>query len=524
MAGSQGKSASGIQSKKQSVRLIKKDRYPKELTILRNAVARLKASEREYSQTKEVLQKKTHALGERVKELNCLYAISSLVDKHGISLEKILQGVADIIPSAWQYPEITCARIALGGQVCSTANFVETAWKQSANIPVKAKKEGVLSVCYLEERPKCGEGPFLREERSLINAIAKRIGEIIERKNAEDGLRESMARNKALLSAIPDLIFRVDKDGTILDFKSGKDFNIRLRSSALIGKSVHDLPELYNTLTKETVQQGMKNISQVLQTGLTQIYEYRTPQNGAVYQYEVLLTVSGRNEVLGIVRDITERRRLEKQVIEISEWERQRIGQDLHDSLCQQLAGIAYLGKVLQRKMKARSLEESRDAGEIVSLIDEAITQTKGFARGLCPVRLDADGLMMALSALVQNMEKLFGISCAFEYDKPVLFSDNIMATHIYRIVQEAVNNAIKHGKATRIRIRFSDDKGITVLTIKNNGSGFRRASRDNGGMGMSTMRHRANMIGATLDIKNGPDGGTIVVCSFQNRQGEGRA
>ncbi len=500
------------------------DRHLRELSILRNEVARLKASEREYIQTKETLQKKTHALGERVKELKCLYTISSLVEKHGISLEKILQGVVDIIPSAWQYPDITCARIALGGQMYATANFVDTSWKQTANILVRGKREGILSVCYVEERPNCGEGPFLREERSLINAVAKRIGEIVERKNAEEALRESTARNKALLNAIPDLIFRMNKDGIILDLKSGKDFGARPGSGTLIGRSAYDLPELYRTFPKEAVQQGMKNVSQVLETGRTQIYEYRTLQGGNVYHYEVLLTMSGHNEILGIIRDITERRALEKQVIEISEWERQRIGQDLHDSLCQQLAGIAYLGKVLQRKMRVRSFAESRDAGEIVSLIDDAITQTKGFARGLCPVRLEENGLMMALSALTQNVEKLFGISCRLGYDKPVLFSDNIMATHIYRIVQEAVNNAIKHGKATRIGIKFADDNGISLLTIKDNGSGFRGASKNNRGMGMSTMRHRANMIGATLDIKSNPGGGTIVACSFQSRQGERRA
>lgn len=496
-------------------------RLLKELMPLRNQITKLKASEREYKQTKKALQKKTHALGERIKELNCLYAISNLVEKHNISLEKILQGVVDIIPPAWQYPEITCAGISFGGQMYSTANFTETPWKQSSNILVKGKKEGSLDVYYIEERPKCGEGPFLKEERSLVNVISKRIGEIIERKNAEDALRESMARNKALLNAIPDLIFRISKDGSILDFKKGKGFGKALHANKLIGTNVYDLSGYYKTLSKEIIQQGMKNISQVLQTGKTQIYEYRISHNNSVYNYEVLITVSGNNEVLGIIRDITERRRLEKQVIEISEWEQQRIGQDLHDSLCQQLAGIAFLGKVLQQKMRTKSLEESCDASEIVSLIDEAITQTKGLARGLYPVRLEADGLMTALSELSRNVEKLFGISCKFEYDKPILFYDNIVATHIYRIAQEAVNNAIKHGKATKIVIKFIDDNGISVLTVRNNGRSFRSVLKENKGLGINIMRHRANMVGASLDIKGGSDGGTVVTCSFQSRQGE---
>lgn len=528
MAGFKEKSLSESMPRRQNARTLKKDktRIFSELTVLRNQIRRLKASEKQYRLTKEVLQKKTHALGERVKELRCLYAISNLVEKHGTSLEKILQGVVDIIPPAWQYPEITCARISLGRQVYSTANFAETPWRQSSHILVLGKKEGLLDVYYLEEKPKCGEGPFLKEERSLINAVAKRVGEIIERKNAEKALKESMTRNKALLNAIPDLIFRIRKDGTILDFKNGKGFGDianALGAGALIGKNVYELAGRHEVFSQDIIQQGMKNVLQVLQTGETEIYEHRISQNGNVYNYELLVTVSGPDEVLGIVRDITERRRLEKQVLEVSEWERRRIGQDLHDSLCQQLTGVAFLGKVLQKNLKVKSLKASRDTGEIVSLIDEAITQTKGFARGLYPVGLDANGLMTALSELSRHVEKVFGISCKFEYNKPVLFYDDIAAVHIYRIVQEAVNNAIKHGKATKIAIKFKTDKGVTVLTVMNNGRGFRNVFREHKGMGISIMRHRASMVGASFDIKSVPDKGTVVVCSFQSRQGERR-
>ncbi|MCX5813147.1 MAG: sensor histidine kinase [Proteobacteria bacterium] len=400
MSGFKGKTGSGDHSNKQIVRLDKKGKAPasSQMVVLRREVAQLKVSERKNKRIKEMLQKKTHALGERVKELNCLYTISNLVEKYPISLDRILRGIVDIIPPAWQYPDITCARINIGQQIYVTSNFTETPWRQSSNILIHRVKEGSLDVYYLEERPKCGEGPFLKEERSLINAIAKRIGDIIERK------------------------------------------------------------------------------------------------------------------------------RLEKQVLEISEREQQRIGQDLHDSLCQQLTGIAFLGKVLQKKMKRKSFEEARNAGEMVSLIDEAITQTKGIAQGLYPVRLEVNGLMAALSELSRNMEKMFGITCIFEYDKPVLFYDNMVAIHIYRIIQEAVNNAIKHGKATKIVIKFSDDNGVSVLTIKNNGRSAHNIVKENMGMGISIMKHRANMIGAYLDIKNFLKGGTIVTCLFENKQGEGGA
>ena len=205
------------------------EKLREELAELRSEVKRLRASEKKLKDMKEAMQKKTHALGERVKELRCLYAMSSLVEKHGSSLEKILSGIVEVIPPAWQYPEITCARIRVSDQVFVSERFKETRWKQSSNIIVQDKKVGSLDVFYLEKRPECGEGPFLKEERSLINSLAEHIGEIVERKLAEDALKETMTRNKALLNAIPDLIFRVHKDGTILDFKKGSTLGRDLR-------------------------------------------------------------------------------------------------------------------------------------------------------------------------------------------------------------------------------------------------------------------------------------------------------
>jgi signal transduction histidine kinase len=494
------------------------DQLSKKLSDLRRQVARLKASERTHKQTKEVLKKRTHALGERVKELHCLYAISSLVEKQSLTLNEILDETVALIPDAWQYPDITSARINLEHQVYKTGNFRETPWMQSCEISVKGRRAGCLEVSYLKRKPVSDEGPFLTEERNLINVIAQRIGEIIVRKQDEDALKETMAKNRAFLNAIPDLIFRMHKDGTILDLRKGKAFGRHVVSARFVSRNVSSLADSHPLLTKDTVQLGLHYVGQALRAGKTQIYEQRIVSAGNVCHYEVLVTPSGDDEVLGVVRDITGRRQLERQVLEVSEWEKRRIGQDLHDSLCQQLMGVAFMGKVLEQNIAARSPEEARSAAEIVSLIDDAITQTKGLARGLYPVRLEAHGLMMALSELSQNVEKLFGISCSFVYDQPVLIRDNIMAVHLYRIIQEAVNNGIKHGRAKNIAISFSRSNGAMVLTVKNDGVSFARTLKEDTGMGISIMKYRARMIDASLDIRNVPDGGTIVVCSFKNK------
>ncbi len=130
-----------------------------------------------------------HDLRERVKELNCLYGISELVEKQGISLEEILQGTADLIPPAWQYPDITCARIIMDGQEYRTRDFAPSPWQQVAEISVYGEPLGVIQVGYLQERPECDEGPFLKEERSLLNVLAERTGRITERIRAQDRLR-----------------------------------------------------------------------------------------------------------------------------------------------------------------------------------------------------------------------------------------------------------------------------------------------------------------------------------------------
>ncbi len=142
-------------------------------------------------ETNEALRKSLHKLGERVKEQNCLYEISRLVEKQDISLDEIFQGIVNFIPPAWQYPEIICARIILEDQEFKTKNFEETKWKQVQDIIVQGNPRGTLEVDYKEKRPERNEGPFLKEERDLLNAIAERVGRIIERKQSEEALRES---------------------------------------------------------------------------------------------------------------------------------------------------------------------------------------------------------------------------------------------------------------------------------------------------------------------------------------------
>jgi hypothetical protein len=142
------------------------------------------------------LEQVSHSLGERIKELNCLYSISKLRERTDFSLEDILQAIVDLIPPAWQYPEITCARIIFDGYEFTTTNYKNSRWKLTRDIKVYSERVGTLEVCYLEEKSELDEGPFLREERNLIDAIAERIAKFIEREWAEDEIRKHRNRNE----------------------------------------------------------------------------------------------------------------------------------------------------------------------------------------------------------------------------------------------------------------------------------------------------------------------------------------
>jgi PAS domain S-box-containing protein len=214
--------------------------------------------------------------------------------------------------------------------------------------------------------------------------------------------------------------------------------------------------------------------------------------------------------------DITERKRLEQAVLEISVREQRRIGQDLHDGLGQHLTGIAFMSKVQEQKLAEKGLPEAAtDAAKIVRLVNQAIEKTRELSRGLLPVLSDSRGLMSALQQLAGEVQDLFGISCTFLCMEPVLVHDDSVATHLYHITQEAVNNAIKHGRARHIVIALGASGGRAVLTINDDGSGLQKVPSTNKGMGLHIMNYRAKMIAGALEVKPGRPHGAVVSCLF---------
>jgi len=217
----------------------------------------------------------------------------------------------------------------------------------------------------------------------------------------------------------------------------------------------------------------------------------------------------------GFAEDITDRKLLEKELLEISSREQRRIGRDLHDGLGQHLAGILFLSRGLAQTLAEKNAPEADEVAEIADLIKQAITHTRTLARGACPVELEAEGLANALRKLGEHTEQMTGIECVFESDDSVLVSNPGQAEHLYRIAQEAVNNAVKHAEATQIRIMLVETGVGKLLQIEDNGKGMPQSMSEGGGMGLRLMEHRARMADATCVVKRRFGGGTEVSCLF---------
>jgi signal transduction histidine kinase len=224
-----------------------------------------------------------------------------------------------------------------------------------------------------------------------------------------------------------------------------------------------------------------------------------------------------RIRTVALTEEIAERERLEREILEAGEGERRRIGRDLHDSLGQLLTGTALAGQVLHEKLAARESGEAGDAARIVSLVEEAIELTRGLARGLDPVEIAAGGLPQGLRELAARTSELMGTRCEYQGEESVVIEDSIAATHLYRIAQEAIHNAIKHGHAALIAVALEQSGERLRLTVRDDGAGVPDPPPLRAGMGLRIMARRAQMIGGTLEVRRSAPRGTLVTCEVPN-------
>jgi len=219
--------------------------------------------------------------------------------------------------------------------------------------------------------------------------------------------------------------------------------------------------------------------------------------------------------------EMDERLRLEDEILEAGSRERQRLGRDLHDSLGQKLTGAQYLSSALSKHPADAPGEGLRDsAAQINTILRDCVAQVRRIAKGLAPVELDDEGLSAALQRLCSETAATFGVECGFSCEPQKIIIPSPAATHLYHIAQEAINNAIRHGKAGRIDVRLTLAGDDGELTVRDNGQGISRAEPRETGMGLRIMRHRATVIGGSCIARNREEGGVQVTCRFARERG----
>jgi two-component system, NarL family, sensor histidine kinase UhpB len=270
-------------------------------------------------------------------------------------------------------------------------------------------------------------------------------------------------------------------------------------------------------LLPEAARAGvLDKLRQILHTGETATYEFEATETGQLHYFEnraVLVRDDGIGTGISIsTRDITERKRLEQEILDVSGRERQSIGRDLHDGLGQELTGVALMLRGLAGKVGQRCPEAVESVNEIVGLVNQSIENARSLARGLLPVRTETGGLTSALRELASRSRDLYGMEVNFRAEVwRALNISETNASHLYRIAQEALTNAARHGHASLVDIFLLVTKNTFLLRITDNGEGFHVPLSPYTGMGLKIMKYRAGMIGANFEISPHEPRGTVV-------------
>jgi PAS domain S-box-containing protein len=354
-------------------------------------------------------------------------------------------------------------------------------------------------------------------EQTAVLAIGQ---DITERKQAEEFLRRSESHLSNFFNQAPIGMAWLTASGTVIRANRAQLDLLGCRAEDLLSHSFHEFiaepaqgNELLQRLAARETVRSLRLSLRVRHGAIRHVLvDANSFWNGSQFEYSSIF-----------LRDITDRVNLEREILQISEREQLRIAQDLHDGLGQLLVGAAYLAGTARQDLAAKSRPEARRLRRISEVINEALGMTRNLARGLHPVEPEPNGLMAALESLAARTKMLFQVRCRFNCRRSVLIRDNSVATHLFRIAQEAVTNAIKHGKTGRIEIHLTQTPDHIILSVEDDGSGIAARRLKQPGLGLRIMRYRAGMMGGSLSIKNEPGGGATIVCTLPLLDKSGR-
>jgi PAS domain S-box-containing protein len=365
-------------------------------------------------------------------------------------------------------------------------------------------------------------------QRSL-EGLEQRVQERTrELRSSNERLRESEEKFRALVEGVNDYaIIMLDAQGRIVSWNAGAGRIEGYSHDEVVGQHV----SRFFPPDAERRREAAGHLEVAAAQGRHEDEGWRVRKDGSRFWANVITTAlrdeSGNLRGFAqVTRDVTELRNLEREVLQISEAQLRRIGHDLHDGLGQELTGIALLAQDLTARLVSCDAPQATESQRIVALVNAAIEQTRDVARGFAPVELGPDGLRAALHALAAKVEGMAGIPCRFRCSGNASVDDEA-ALHLYRIAQEALNNAVRHSGATRVDVVLEQTCEALTLTISDDGRGFLAGAAcekgDDGGMGLVVMQYRARMIGARWEIGAGPSNrGTMVKCVYTGQRGGG--
>lgn len=352
-----------------------------------------------------------------------------------------------------------------------------------------------------------------------LQTLASMLSNVFVRIQSHGLLHERDAKAQAILETTVDAIITIDERGSILSFNRAAERIFGYAPEEVLGRNVSVLmPEPYQ-------QEHDEYLHRYLRTGEKRIIGIGREvkglrKDGSMFPMDLSVSEVNLPEkrlFTGIVRDISQRRGLEQEVLRMSDIERRRIGQDLHDGLGQMLTGIGLIANGLARRLESKQDPLAPEMAEIAGMVREADQYARALARGLVPVEIELGGLNGALERLSENAQRLFGITCSLSVRGTYAVEDLDVAMHIYRIAQESVSNAVRHGHANTVRIVLSLSEEQIRLRVQDNGSGFVHDPHDlPRGMGLRIMHYRANILGGALEIRSVPGEGTTVTCTVQ--------
>ncbi len=409
---------------------------------------------------------------------------------------------------ASRFSEQFCADAAKRPQVAC----LQAGYDSLAHAPIRHHGRLLGTIHLADAR----EDRFPPDIIAFVESVAPLIGEALHRFQVEESLAESEQRFRSMFERHAAAMLLVQPaTGAIEDANPAAAAfygYARERLQAMKIEELNTLPPRAVAALRERALRGEQSYF---------VFPHRQA-NGEIRTVEVYsspVQVKGRPLLFSIIHDITERKLLEKQILDVGEAERQRIGRDLHDSLGGMLTGAALLSKALAHGLAATATAEASVAEEVVRCINDAIGQARAISRGLFPVELSAGGLGSALREFATETTKRAGIACRLRADKGVVIRDASVALHLFRIVQEAVNNAIRHGAARNITIRLVRTGGEIRLEIRDDGKGLPARQAAGRGPGLRTMKYRAGVIGAQFAVESANGHGTVVSCLLPLRK-----